>query len=80
MMVTVITTNLSFLLQDFIFIYHKNKCFNTLSEILASSLQMTFIFWSFLYFIIFLLNPLPPHARHGLRGLPSGCGRSVTDF
>jgi hypothetical protein len=43
MMVTVITTDLSFLLQDFIFIYHKNKCHNTLSEILASRL-LTFIF------------------------------------
>jgi hypothetical protein len=44
MLVTVIITYHSFLLQDFIFIYHKNECNNTLSEILASRLQMTFIF------------------------------------
>jgi len=44
MLVTVITNNHSFLLQDFIFIYHKNICHNTLSEIAASRLQMTFIF------------------------------------
>jgi hypothetical protein len=24
--------------------------------------------------------PMPPHVRHGLHGLPPGCGRSVTDF
>jgi hypothetical protein len=23
---------------------------------------------------------MPPHVRHELRGLPLGCGRSVTDF
>jgi hypothetical protein len=23
---------------------------------------------------------MPPHVRHGLSGLPPGCGRSVTDF
>jgi hypothetical protein len=23
---------------------------------------------------------MPPHVRHGLRGLPPGCGRNVTDF
>jgi hypothetical protein len=25
-------------------------------------------------------NPMPPHVPYGLRGLPLGCGRSVTDF
>jgi len=42
MLVTVITTNHSFLLWVFVFIFHKTKCHNTLSEILASRLQMTF--------------------------------------
>jgi hypothetical protein len=44
MLVAVITTNHSFLLQDYIVIFHKNKHQDTLSEILASRLQMTFIF------------------------------------
>jgi hypothetical protein len=26
------------------------------------------------------LNPKPTHVPYGLRGLPPGCGRSVTDF
>jgi hypothetical protein len=29
---------------------------------------------------MFFFNPMPPHVRHGLCGLPPGCGRSVTDF
>jgi hypothetical protein len=29
---------------------------------------------------IFFLNPMSPHVPYGLRGLPPGCGRNVTDF
>jgi hypothetical protein len=29
---------------------------------------------------IFFFNPMPLHVRHKLRGLPPGCGWSVTDF
>jgi hypothetical protein len=28
----------------------------------------------------YCFSPLPPHVPYGLRGLPPGRGRSVTDF
>jgi hypothetical protein len=32
------------------------------------------------WYLKVFFTPMPPHVRHGLRGLPPGCGRSVTDF
>jgi hypothetical protein len=29
---------------------------------------------------VYFFYPVPPHVRHGLRGLPPSCGRSVTNF
>jgi hypothetical protein len=52
----------------------------------CTSRQFWPLFCSFhftLFIIAFLTSccfPMPPHVRHGLRGLPPGCGRSVTDF
>jgi hypothetical protein len=53
-------------------------CYHKMSVSTSGELWL----WQHVFFVVvlFCFNPMPPHVRHGLRGLPPGCGWSVTDF